>query len=122
MSESSDSGASQSANLSTSLTTVETVGNSIVSTSNNVSLIHTLLATGKRVLLQTAKVTVCGSNGCKVSAYLLLDSGSQRTFMTKQLDTKLKLSSLRSESLSVSTFGGTRSQNVNTYVCCFFQC
>jgi len=76
MSESSDSGASQSANLSTSLTTGETVGNSIVSTSNNVNLSHTLLATGERVLLQTAKVTVCGSNGCKVSAYLLLDSGS----------------------------------------------
>jgi len=118
MSESSDSGASQSANLSTSLSTGET-GNSIVSTSNNVSLSHTLLATGERVLLQTAKVTVCGSNGCKVSAYLLLDSGSQRTFMTKQLATKLKLSSLRNESLSVSTFGGTRSQNVNTHVVSF---
>ena len=69
--------------------------------------------------MQTARVTICGSDGCKVSAYLLLDSASQRTFMTEQLARKLKLPSLRNESLLVSTFGGTRPQNLNTRVVCF---
>ena len=104
---------------SASLTTNETENDSIVSTSNNVSLSHALLTTGERVLLQTARVTICGSDGCKVSAYLLRDSGSQRAFMTEQLDTKLKLSLLRNESLSVLTFGGTKSQNVDTHVVSF---
>jgi len=83
-------GANQSsANLqSASLTTNETENDSFVSASNNVSLSHALLTTGERVLLQTARVTICGRNGCKVSTYLLLDSGSQRTFMTEQLTTK----------------------------------
>ena len=72
---------------SASLTTNETENDSIVSTSNNVSLSHALLTTGERVLLQTARVTICGSDGCKVSACLLLDSGSRRTFMTEQLAT-----------------------------------
>ena len=83
------------------------------------SLSHALLTTGEKVLLQTARVSICGSDGCKVSAYLLLDSGSQRSFMTEQLAARLKLSSLQRESLSVSTFGSKRSQNLNTHVVCF---
>ena len=107
-----------STNLLTSLATSETDGDSLVSTNNNVSLSHTLLTTGERVLLQTARVTICGSDGCKVSAYLLLDSANQRTFMTF-MTVKLKLPSLQNESLLVSTFGGTRPQNLNTHVVCF---
>jgi len=52
----------------------------IVSTFNNVSLSHVLPTTGERILLKTTRVAVCGSDGCRVSAYSLLDSGSQRTF------------------------------------------
>ena len=40
-------------------------------------------------------------------------------FMTEQLATKLKLSSLQNESLSMSTFGGTKSQDVDTHVVSF---
>ena len=65
------------------------------------SLFHVLLTTGEKVLLQTARVIICGSDECKVSAYLLLDSGSQRSFMTEQLAARLKLSLLWRESLSV---------------------
>ena len=70
---SSDSGANQSsANLqSASLTANETENDSIVSASNNVSFSHVLLTAGERVLLQTVRVTICGRNGCKVSAYLV---------------------------------------------------
>ena len=39
--------------------------------------------------------------------------------MTEQLAARLKLSSLQRESLSVSTFGSKRSQNLNTHVVCF---
>ena len=90
-----------------------------MSTSNNVCLSHTLLTTGERVLLQTARVTICGSDGCKVSAYLLLDSANQRMVMAEQLARKLKLPSVRNESLLVSTYGGTRPQNLNTHVACY---
>ena len=91
-----------STNLSTSLVTSEIECDSIVSTSNNVSLSHALLTTGEKVLLQTTRVTICGNNDCKVSAYLLLDSGSQRSFMTEQLAARLKLSLLLRVNVSVN--------------------
>ena len=56
---------------------------------NHVKLSHTLLVSEEIVLLQTAnlKVIVSGTNGCKISARVLLDSASQRTFVTEQLAT-----------------------------------
>ena len=68
------------------------------------------------MLLQTATVTVCGDTGSKASVRVLLDSGSQRTFMTHQLARKLNLSSQSNETLLVSTFGGKKPHNLNTYV------
>jgi len=52
-----------SANLSTDQGNSQTDCESLSSTSNNVSLSHALLTTGERVLLQTATVTICGSDG-----------------------------------------------------------
>ena len=58
-----------------SLTSNETSTGS-ASVANNVNLSHSLLAGGKRVLLQTAKVTVLAENGSRIFANLLLDSAS----------------------------------------------
>ena len=55
------------------------------SLANNVNLSCSLLACEERVLLQTAKVSALAKDGSKISANLLLDSASQRTFMTNRL-------------------------------------
>ena len=83
---------------------------------NHVKLSHTLLASGEKVLLQTAKVIVSGTNGCKISARVLLDSASQRTFVTEQLAKQLQLPLQQKELLSISTFGGKRPEGLDTYV------
>ena len=83
---------------------------------NHVKLSHTLLASGEKVLLQTAKVIVSGTNGCKISARALLDSASQRTFVTEQLAKQLQLPLQQKELLSISTFGGKRPEGLDTYV------
>ena len=83
---------------------------------NHVHLSHALLASGEKVLLQTVKVTVIGTDGCKITARVLLDSASQRTFMTGQLAKELKLPLQQKELLSVSTFGGKKPQSLDTYV------
>lgn len=51
-----------------------------------------------------------------IKARVLLDSASQRTFMTNKLAQRLKLPSEYKEYLSVSTFGATKATNVETYV------
>ena len=51
-----------------------------------------------------------------IKARVLLDSASQRTFMTNKLAQKLKLPSEHKEYLSVSTFGATKATNLETYV------
>ena len=70
------------------------------------------------MLLQTATVTFCGDTGSRASVRVLLDSASQRTFMTHQLARKLNLSSQSNETLYmlISTFGGKKPHNLNTYV------
>jgi len=47
------------------------------------------------VLLQTAVAPVCCGDGSVISARILLDSASQRTFMTDQMAKLLKLPSQR---------------------------
>jgi len=66
---------------------------------------HTLLTSGERVILQTALVPIYCHNESIISAPLLLDSASQRTFMTERLAKRLDLPSQRKETLSISTFG-----------------
>ena len=77
---------------------------------------HMLLTSGERVLLQTAVVPVYCTNGSIISARVLLDSASQRTFMTRRLAEQLKLPCQRKENLSISTFGSQGPQNIDTYV------
>ena len=72
-----------------------------------------LLASGERVLLQIATVPVQSLDGSvTVTAHVLPDSASQRTFMASEL----KLISTHRELLSVSTFGAEKASNVHTYV------
>ena len=76
-----------------------------------------LLASGERVLLQIATVPVQSVSGSvTVTARVLLDSASQRTFMTDQLAKRLKLTPDHRELLSVSTFGAGKATGVDTYV------
>ena len=79
-----------------------------------------LLASGERVLLQIATVPVQSVNGSvTVTAQVLLDSASQRTFITDQLAKRLKLTPEQRKLLPVSTFGARKATDVNTYVMYF---
>jgi len=69
-----------------------------------------------QVLLQTAIVPVCCSDGSVITARVLLHSASQRTFMTNRMAKLLKLPSQRMETLSVCTFGSQDPQSIDTYV------
>ena len=65
-----------------------------------------LLAYGERVLLQTATVSILGSDSSlSVSAQVLLDSASHRTFMTDRLAKQLGLKQEQKELPSITTFG-----------------
>ena len=68
------------------------------------------------MLLQTAMVPVCCANGSIISARILLDSASQRTFMTEKLVKQLNLPSQQKETLSISTFGSKGPQSIDMYV------
>ena len=52
---------------------------------------NVLLAGGRRVMLQTAQVVVCGKGGVQCQAHILMDSASHRTFMTEQMTKHLNL-------------------------------
>ncbi|XP_074653952.1 uncharacterized protein LOC141908029 [Tubulanus polymorphus] len=61
------------------------------------------------VLLKTALAPVSNGsdNSFSHNANIMLDDGSQRTFITTQLAAQLKLSPIGKENLNVSTFGNT---------------
>ena len=96
-------------------TTHTDLTNQVTAVDPNISL--TLLASGERVLLQTATCSVESIDGSIVSKVrILLDSASQRTFMTGRLARELRLASESKELLSVSTFGATKATEIDTYV------
>ena len=60
------------------------------------------------ILLQTAKVTVCGtSSGSTLEVRAILDSGSQRSYITTRVRERLQLRMVRSENMSIKSFGST---------------
>ena len=78
---------------------------------------ESLLALGERVLLQTVVVPIFSSDGqTLINARVLLDSASQRTFMTTKLAQQLKLQFCQREHLSVSTFGAEKTREIDTHV------
>lgn len=53
---------------------------------------NVLISSGELVLMQTAKAQVCNSDhGTGIETRILFDSGSQRTYISENLDDKLKL-------------------------------
>ena len=81
------------------------------------NLTQTLLAFGERVLLQATIVPILSADGkTLINAWVLLDSASQRTFMTTKFAQQLKLSSRYREHLLAYTFGAERARDVETYV------
>ena len=58
------------------------------------------------VLLQTAQaMAVNNQNSANTNVRILLDTGSQRSYVTNRLKTKLNLSPVKSETLHLNTFG-----------------
>ena len=83
-----------------------------------VSLDHMLLVSGERVILQTAVAPVyCVNGSTMISAHILLDSASQRTFMTESFARELNLPVLHRETLSISTFG-SQGPSEYSHLCC----
>ena len=64
------------------------------------------------VLLQTAKVyvTAPGNFETEMAVRVLIDGGSQRTYISKDLRNKLKLPTLKTEQLVINTFGTNKSE------------
>ena len=63
----------------------------------------------RSVLLQTTTTTVQSSNGSRpVTARILFDSGSQRSYITNSLKAKLGLVPVKSETVNLNTFGDKR--------------
>jgi len=73
------------------------------------------LASGEKVLLQTAIISNQSENGQVVRARVLLDSASQRTFMSNQPAQNLRLSIKYKEYLYVSMLGVSKATNIDTY-------
>ena len=58
------------------------------------------------ILFQAASVSVCGVDNNKLdNAPLLFDWGSQQSYVSDKLRKRLKLPTLRSEKVSINTFG-----------------
>lgn len=75
----------------------------------------------KVVLLQTAQVLAIGES-TQVPAKVLLDTGSQLSYIMTNLQEKLKLKSIQKDKLDVSMFVNA-SFNVRSYdVVCFHIC
>ena len=80
--------------------------------SSSASVNHTTTTSAKgpyMVLLQTAATYPQGINNLSLfPAQILLDSGSQRSYVTTALKERLKLAPLKTETLNLNTFGDDR--------------
>ena len=78
---------------------------------------HTLLSSDEQVLMQTATVEVENlQKSRKVTTRLLLDTGSQRTYITNELAEKLHLPITGSETLTVYTVSASKPRELHTPV------
>ena len=78
---------------------------------------HTLLSSDEQVLMQTTTVEVENlQRSRQVTTRLLLDTGSQRTFITNELAEKLQLPITGSETLTVYTFSASKPRELHTPV------
>ena len=67
-----------------------------------------MVLVGESVFMQTAMIEVKHPKTCaSVTTRILLDWGSQRTYITQSLANKLGLKAARTEELKVVTFGSS---------------
>ena len=64
-----------------------------------------VLPSKAHILMQSAVTKISGNNKQYYQARILFDTGSQRTFITQEMKHKLKLGTMGSELLDVTTFG-----------------
>ena len=73
-------------------------------------LLQIFLLKKKKILLQTASVSIYGVDNDKLDNIpLLFDCGSQRSYVSDKLRKRFKLPTLRSEKISINTFGNKES-------------
>jgi len=87
-----------------------------ISTADGIDTTQMVTTFEERVVLQTAVVEVRSTDeSVRATARVLLDSASQRTFVTDKLARQLKLTIEHEELLSVSTFGAKQATKMDTY-------
>ena len=64
-----------------------------------------VLPSKPHILMQSAVTKISGNNKQYYQARILFDTGSQRTFITQEMKHKIKLGTMGSELLDVTTFG-----------------
>ncbi|XP_065182125.1 uncharacterized protein LOC135812837 [Sycon ciliatum] len=82
------------------------------------SKVNTLLSITEAVQLPSANVSFHSPGKPKVTAHLLLDSGSHRSYVTRRLAQHLQLEVLRTEELALSTFASNAVKTINSEVVC----
>ncbi|CAC5425230.1 unnamed protein product [Mytilus coruscus] len=103
--------------FATNRTEISNLADEAVETTESVSLTteSSFLSSGDIVLMQTAKTVITNmSDTCNEEIRLLLDSGSQRTYVSETLARKLKLKVESVEEVSVITFGSDKPKLVKT--------
>ena len=75
-----------------------------------------LISSGEIVLMQTAQAKLTNLNQSKCEQVrILLDSGSQRTYITESLAEQLQLRREKTEHIKVVTFGSETPKTVPPY-------
>ena len=88
-----------------SLTANTSGGEDCTSTANQtIAAAGNLKGNKRTIFLQTVTTTAC-ANGTEIPVRILMDSGSQRTYVRDALKNKLSLNPERSEVLNLNTFG-----------------
>ena len=76
---------------------------------------NSLISSGEMVLMQTARADINNpNNGLKQNVRILLDSGSQRTYVTESLAKKLDLKIGKREEIMLVTFGSEKPKRIQT--------
>jgi len=83
--------------------------------SSNTSPENALMSSGEMVLMQTATTTIQNEDKTQ-SVRLLLDSGSQRSYISEKLANKLGLKKEKEEEIRIMTFGTSNSKTIKTKV------
>ena len=76
---------------------------------------NSLISSGEMVLMQTARANINNpNNGIKGNVRLLLDSGSQSTYVTESLAKKMNLKLGKKEEIMLVTFGSDTPKRIKT--------